>query len=75
VKLHGNAKLTPVQRRLLVSRVLEEHWTFPDVADAFGVNEPRIGGWLDGAQVTVSSRIGRRHRSVTRGGPLRRWND
>jgi hypothetical protein len=32
VKLHGNAKLTPVQRRLLVSRVLDEHWTYADVA-------------------------------------------
>ena len=32
MKLHGNARLTPVQRRLLVTRVLEEHWTRQDPA-------------------------------------------
>jgi len=46
VKLHGNAKLTPIQRRLLVARVLEEHWTFSDVADAFGVSERTAYRWV-----------------------------
>jgi len=46
VKLHGNAKLTPVQRRLLVVRVLEEHWTYADVADAFGVHERTAYRWV-----------------------------
>ena len=46
MKLHGNAKLTPVQRRLLVVRVLEEHWTFADVADAFGVSERTAYRWV-----------------------------
>jgi transposase InsO family protein len=45
VKLHGNAKLTPVQRRLLVHRVLEEHWTFADAAEAFGVSERTAYRW------------------------------
>jgi transposase InsO family protein len=46
VKLHGNAKLAPVQRRLLVTRVLEEHWTFADAADAFGVSERTAYRWV-----------------------------
>jgi transposase InsO family protein len=46
VKLHGNAKLTPVQRRLLVARVLEEHWTFADAADAAGVSERTVYRWV-----------------------------
>jgi transposase InsO family protein len=46
VKLHGNARLTPVQRRLLVTRVLEEHWTYADVADAFGVHERTAYRWV-----------------------------
>lgn len=46
MKLHGNAKLTPVQRRLLVHRVLEERWTFSDAADAFGVSERTAYRWV-----------------------------
>jgi transposase len=46
VKLHGNAKLTPVQRRLLVTRVLEEHWTILEAADGFGVSERTAYRWL-----------------------------
>jgi transposase InsO family protein len=46
VKLHGNAKLTPVQRRLLVVRVLDENWTFADAAEAFGVSERTAYRWV-----------------------------
>ncbi len=46
MKLHGNAKLTPVQRRLLVARVLEEHWTVAEAADAAGVSERTAYRWL-----------------------------
>ncbi len=46
MKLHGNAKLTPVQRRLLVVRVLEEHWTFVDAAEAAGVSERTVYRWV-----------------------------
>ena len=46
MKLHGNAKLTPVQRRLLVTRVLEEHWTVADVAESLGVSERTVYRWL-----------------------------
>jgi transposase InsO family protein len=55
VKLHGNAKLIPVQRRLLVARVLEEHWTYAEAADAFGVHERTayrwVRRWRDGDRV------------------------
>lgn len=46
MKLHGNAKLTPVQRRLLVTRVLEEHWTVAEAADAAGVSERTAYRWV-----------------------------
>jgi len=46
VKLHGNARLTPAQRRLLCQRVTEEHWTVADAADAAGISERRAYEWL-----------------------------
>jgi transposase InsO family protein len=46
VKLHGNARLTPGQRRLLCQRVDEEHWTVADAADAAGISERRAYVWL-----------------------------
>jgi transposase InsO family protein len=46
VKLHGNARLTPGQRRLLCQRVDEERWTVADAADAAGLSERRAYEWL-----------------------------
>lgn len=46
MKLHGNARLTPVQRRLLCQRVDEEHWSVADAADAAGISERRAYVWL-----------------------------
>ena len=46
MKLHGNARLTPGQRRLLCQRVDEEHWTVADAADAAGLSERRAYEWL-----------------------------
>jgi transposase InsO family protein len=46
VKLHGNARLTPVQRRLLCQRVDQEQWTVSDAADAAGISERRAYVWL-----------------------------
>jgi transposase InsO family protein len=52
VKLHGNAKLTPVQRCLLATRVLEEHWTVTEAAEAAGVSDRTayrlLRRWRDG---------------------------
>jgi transposase InsO family protein len=45
VKLHGNAKLTPVQRRLMCERV-DEGWTVAEAADAAGISERRAFEWL-----------------------------
>lgn len=46
MKLHGNARLTPGQRRLLCQRVDEERWTVGDAADAAGISERRAYEWL-----------------------------
>jgi transposase InsO family protein len=45
VKLHGNAKLTPVQRCLMCERV-DEGWTVAEAADAAGMSERRAYEWL-----------------------------
>jgi len=45
VKLHGNAKLAPVQRRLMCERI-EDGWTVGDAADAAGISERRAYEWL-----------------------------
>ncbi len=45
MKLHGNAKLTPVQRRLMCQRV-DEGWTVAEAADAAGMSERRAYEWL-----------------------------
>ena len=46
MKLHGNARLTPGQRRLLCQRVDEERWTVADAAEAAGISERRAYVWL-----------------------------
>jgi transposase len=46
VKLHGNARLNPGQRRLLCQRVDEERRTVGDAADAAGISERRAYEWL-----------------------------
>ena len=45
MKLHGNARLTPVQRRLLCERI-DEGWTVSDAAEAAGISERRTYVWL-----------------------------
>jgi transposase InsO family protein len=46
VQLHGNAKLVPSTRLLLVRRVLEENWRVAEVAAALGVSERTVYRWL-----------------------------
>jgi transposase InsO family protein len=46
VQIHGNAKLVPSTRLLLVQRVVEEHWKIADVAAAFGISERTVYRWL-----------------------------
>jgi hypothetical protein len=45
VQIHGNAKLIPSMRVLLVQRVLEERWTVEDADDAQGVSERTVYRW------------------------------
>jgi len=46
VQLHGNAKLVPSMRLLLVRRVLEERWKVADVAAAFEISERTVYRWV-----------------------------
>jgi transposase InsO family protein len=46
VQIHGNAKLVPSTRLLLVQRVLDECWKVADVAAALGVSERTAYRWL-----------------------------
>jgi transposase InsO family protein len=46
VKLHGNARLTPVQRRLMCERIDDEGWMVSEAADAAGISERRAYEWL-----------------------------
>ena len=46
MKLHGNARLTPVQRRLMCARVDVEGWTVAEAAEAAGISERRAYVWL-----------------------------
>jgi len=46
VQIHGNAKLVPSTRLLLVRRVLEEHQQVGDVAVALGVSERTVYRWV-----------------------------
>lgn len=46
MKLHGNARLTPVQRRLMCQRIGDEGWTVADAAEAAGISERRAYVWL-----------------------------
>ena len=46
MQLHGNAKLSPSTRRLLVGRVLREHWKVARAAVSVGVSERTAYRWL-----------------------------
>src|SRR5262245_12421370 len=46
MRLHGNARLTPFQRRLLCERIREEGWTVEDAATAAGCSQRTADRWL-----------------------------
>jgi transposase-like protein len=46
VQIHGNAKLVPSKRLLLIQRVCEEQWTVAAAAAAQGVSERTVYRWL-----------------------------
>ncbi len=61
MRLHSNAKTTPISRALLVQRVLREHWGVEDTADAFGVSTRTVCKWL--ARYRAEGRRGLQDRS------------
>ena len=46
MKLHGNARLTPLAREEVVRRVLEEGESHRGVAEAVGVSHATVGKWV-----------------------------
>jgi transposase InsO family protein len=46
MKLHGNARTCPKSRRLLVERILKEHWSLTKAAAAAGVSERTARKWV-----------------------------
>ncbi len=46
MQVHGNSKLVPSLRLLLVRRVLEQRWKIADAAAAFGISERTAYRWL-----------------------------
>jgi len=73
VKLHGNTRLTPVQRRLLCERFDEDGWAVVDAADAAGsANGAPPYGWLGGGPVIVCWLIGGPRAWIPKRTPARR---
>ena len=46
MQLHRNARTTPVTRRALAQRVLQDGWTYAETAEAFGVSAPTVRKWV-----------------------------
>lgn len=66
MRLHANAKLTPVSRRLLVRRVREQGWSPKRAAEAAGVSRQTAHKWLnrydEGGLDALQDRSSRPHR-------------
>jgi transposase InsO family protein len=46
MKLHRNARSTPISRQLLVDRVLHQGWTYAAAGEAAGVSRRTVGKWV-----------------------------
>jgi len=46
MKLHRNARSTPISRQLLVDRVLHQGWSYAAAAEAAGVSRRTVGKWV-----------------------------
>ena len=46
MRLHPNAKTTPMSRQMIVDRVRREGWSVADAAEAAGVSERTVHKWL-----------------------------
>jgi transposase InsO family protein len=63
MKLHRNARSTPISRQLLVDRVLHQGWTYATAAEAAGVSRRTVGKWVqryrDGGTTALEDRSSR----------------
>jgi len=68
MKIHANARTTPVTRRLLVERVREQGWTVAEAAAALSISERTAYRWLARAAAgePLTDRSSRPHTSPTR---------
>ena len=46
MKLHRNARSTPISRQLLVDRVVHQGWTYAAAGEAAGVSRRTVGKWV-----------------------------
>ena len=46
MRLHRNAKTTPLMRQLIVDRVMRQHWTQARAAEAAGVSVRTVTKWV-----------------------------
>ena len=46
MKLHRNARSTPISRQLLVDRVLHQGWTYTAAGEAAGVSQRTVAKWV-----------------------------
>ena len=55
MKLHRNARTTPMSRFQLVTRVLEAGWTYQEAAAGSGVSRRTVANGSSGSARTVSA--------------------
>jgi transposase InsO family protein len=75
MKLHRNARTTPMSRAQIVQRVLREHWTYQQAADGAGVSRRTVAKWVQrfrvGGRAALDDRSSRPRRSPTITAPER----
>jgi transposase len=64
MKLHRNARTTPVSRAQCVARVLRAGWTYQQAADGSGISRRTVAKWVQrfreaGPQGSKTGRHGR----------------
>jgi type III secretion system FlhB-like substrate exporter/transposase-like protein len=63
MKLHRNARTTPVSRAQIVTRVLDHGWTYQQAADGSGVSRRTVAKWVrrfrEGGQAALEDRSSR----------------
>jgi transposase len=46
MKLHRNARTTPMSRRQIIERVVTSHWTYQQAAEGGGVSRRTVAKWV-----------------------------